>query len=78
MNIYLQQFSHEHAQEVHAVLFGDQAGFHKSKQLKLPDNITVIPLHAYWSELNPAENLWHVKGGAKPLWGYNQTTTFRL
>jgi hypothetical protein len=73
MNIDLQQFSHELAQEVHAVLFGDQAGFHKSKQLKLPDNIMIIPLHAYWAELNPVENLSHVKGGAKPRQGYNRT-----
>jgi hypothetical protein len=69
MNIYLQQFSHELAQDAHAVLIGDQAGFHKLKQLKFPDNITIVPLHAYWPELNPVENLWHVKGGVKPRGG---------
>ena len=51
--------SHELAQDVHAVLIWDQAGFHKSKRLELPDNITIIPLPAYSPELNPVENLWH-------------------
>jgi len=59
VNIYLQQFSRELAQDVHAVLVWDQAGFHTSKQLRLPDNITIIPLPAYSPELNPVENLWH-------------------
>lgn len=59
MNIYLQQFSHELAADVHAVLIWDQAGYHKSKELKIPDNITIIPLPAYSPELNPMENLWH-------------------
>ncbi len=45
--------------DVHAVLIWDQAGFHKSKQLKIPDNITIIPLPPYSPELNPVENLWH-------------------
>jgi len=53
MNIYLQQFSLELAEDVHAVLVWDQAGFHKSKELKIPDNITIIPLPAYSPELNP-------------------------
>jgi transposase len=58
MNIYLQQFSHELAENVHAVLVWDQAGFHKSKGLRIPESITIIPLPAYSPELNPMENLW--------------------
>ena len=57
MNIYLQQFSKELAEDTHAVLIWDQAGFHKSKQLKNPKNITIIPLPPYSPELNPVENL---------------------
>ena len=53
MNIYLKQFSGELAADVHAVLVWDQTGFHKSKGLKIPDNITIIPLPAYSPELNP-------------------------
>ncbi len=37
----------------------DQAGWHKSKDLKLPEGITVLLLPPYSPELNPAENLWH-------------------
>ena len=59
INIYLQQFSVELAADVHAVLVWDRAGFHESKELKIPDNITIIPLPAYSPELNPVENLWH-------------------
>ena len=59
MNIYLQQFSRELAEDVHGVLIWDQAGFHQSKALKVPDNITLIPLPPYSPELNPVENLWH-------------------
>lgn len=59
MNIYLQQFSRELAADVHAVLLWDRAGFHTSRDLKIPDNVTIIPLPAYSPELNPVENLWH-------------------
>ena len=59
MNIYLYQFSNKLAENVHAVLIWDQAGFHKSKALKIPDNITIVPLPPYSPELNPVENLWH-------------------
>ncbi len=37
----------------------DRAGFHTSKDLKIPENVTIVPLPAYSPELNPVENLWH-------------------
>lgn len=37
----------------------DGAGFHTSKTLCVPDNITLVPPPAYSPELNPIENLWH-------------------
>ena len=37
----------------------DGAGFHTSKQLRVPENVTPIQLPAYSPELNPIENLWH-------------------
>jgi transposase len=58
MNIFLQQFSAQLSDNVHAVLVWDQAGFHKSKELRIPENITIIELPAYSPELNPVENLW--------------------
>ena len=58
MNVYLKQFATEIAADVHAVLIWDQAGFHKSKELVVPENVTIIELPAYSPELNPVENLW--------------------
>ena len=37
----------------------DQAGWHKSRELKLPRGITTLLLPPYSPELNPVENLWH-------------------
>ena len=37
----------------------DGAGFHRSGQLAVPQNITLIQLPPYSPELNPIENLWH-------------------
>lgn len=59
MNVYLGQFSRELASDVHAILLWDQAGFHISKRLKIPSNVSIVPLPAYAPELNPVENLWH-------------------
>ena len=59
INVYLRQFSGELAVGVHAVLVWDQAGFHTSRQLNIPENVTIVPLPAYSPELNPVENLWH-------------------
>ena len=37
----------------------DGAGFHTSKRLCTPENVTLLQLPAYSPELNPIENLWH-------------------
>lgn len=58
VDVYLKQFAGELATNVHAVLIWDQAGFHMSKELVVPENITIIELPAYSPELNPVENLW--------------------
>lgn len=36
----------------------DGAGWHKSKTMRLPDNIEIIYLPPYSPELNPVERLW--------------------
>ena len=36
----------------------DRAGFHTSKQVKIPANVTLIPLPPYSPQLNPVEKLW--------------------
>ena len=42
----------------HAVLIVDQAGWHLSPKLAIPDNITIMPLPPRSPELNPVENVW--------------------
>jgi transposase len=42
----------------HAVLLVDQAGWHMSKRLIVPPNITIMPLPPKCPELNPIENIW--------------------
>ena len=36
----------------------DQAGWHMSARLIVPDNITLLPLSPRSPELNPVENVW--------------------
>lgn len=59
MNAFFEQFAAEVSGDIHVVMVWDQAGFHMSKKLKVPENITIIPLPPYSPELNPVENLWH-------------------
>jgi len=47
----------------HAVLLLDQAGWHLSGEVALPDNITLLPLPAKCPELNVMENVWHFMRG---------------
>ena len=42
----------------HAVLVLDGAGWHSSPRLRVPDNISLLPLPRYSPELNPVENVW--------------------
>jgi transposase len=42
----------------HALVLLDQAGWHVSKKLPIPDNITLLPLPPKSPELNPVENIW--------------------
>ncbi len=59
MNAFLEILDGERKPDEHFVLIMDQAGWHKSKGLELPDGITVLLLPPYSPELNPVENLWH-------------------
>ena len=58
MSLHLIEISREIAPDAHAVLIVDQAGWHLSSKLAVPNNITIIPLPPKCPELNPAENLW--------------------
>ena len=58
MNLHLQEISANVAPGAHAIVILDQAGWHLSKTLKVPDNITLLPLPPKSPELNPVENTW--------------------
>ena len=47
----------------HAILMLDQAGWHTSAKLAVPDNITLLPLPPRSPELNPVENVWQYLRG---------------
>jgi transposase len=36
----------------------DQAGFHTSRNVRPPENLTLVPLPPYSPQLNPIEKLW--------------------
>src|SRR5262249_45463626 len=42
----------------HAILLCDRAGWHTSKALKVPRNISLLPLPARAPELNPHDDIW--------------------
>lgn len=57
MNIFLAEFA-EWLKNDNAFIIMDQAGWHKSKDLKVPQNIRIIYLPPYSPELNPVERFW--------------------
>src|SRR5919107_1275564 len=58
MSLHLEEISKAVALGAHAVLLLDQAGWHQSRRLVVPANITLMPLPARAPELNPVENVW--------------------
>ena len=58
MALHLAEISAAVAPSAHAVLLLDQAGWHGSAELAVPDNITLMPLPPRCPELNPVENVW--------------------
>lgn len=57
MNVFLSELSKEYPSDKIALIM-DGAGWHKSKALKIPDNIVIFYLPPYSPELNPVERLW--------------------
>jgi putative transposase len=58
MALHLAEISQTVTPGAHAVLLLDQAGWHLSDKLDVPDNITLMPLPPKSPELNPVENIW--------------------
>jgi hypothetical protein len=42
----------------HAIVILDQAGWHGAKGLKIPRNLSLLPLPPRAPELNPQDNIW--------------------
>ncbi|HEX6015838.1 MAG TPA: IS630 family transposase [Geminicoccaceae bacterium] len=51
MGLFLERFAQELEPGVHAALILDRAGWHVSRRLAVPDNITLVPLPPYSPEL---------------------------
>jgi hypothetical protein len=58
MALFLAELSRKVAPGRYAVLLVDQAGWHISAKLVVPENITIVPLPPKCPELNPQENVW--------------------
>lgn len=58
MQAHLAEISAMVEADAHAVLVLDQAGWHTTARLIVPDNITLVPLPPRSPELNPVENIW--------------------
>ena len=66
MNQHLKEIATQVSPDAHAVVVCDGAGWHQiGKRLKVPKNITLLPLPPYSPELNPMENIWDYLRGNK-------------
>jgi hypothetical protein len=58
MQHHLDEIARTLAPKAHAVLVLDQAGWHTTEKLRLPENLSLLPLPPKSPELNPVENVW--------------------
>jgi len=62
---YLNHLS-QHRPEELKILVIDNAGFHSTKNITVPDNIKLLNIPPYCPELNPCEQIWkHIKQNYK-------------
>lgn len=57
MNIFVDQVAQDF-QEFFVIMLVDGAGWHRSKDLKIPENVRFIQQPSHSPELNPAEHIW--------------------
>jgi hypothetical protein len=57
MHIFLKQVSEDFS-DYFILMLADQAGWHVSQKLQLPENIRLINLPPRSPELNPVEHIW--------------------
>jgi hypothetical protein len=58
MQLHLDQISRCVAGGAHAVITLDKAGWHTTRKLQLPSNISLVHMPPASPELNPTENVW--------------------
>jgi len=58
MQQFLDRFAATIADDEHVVMVLDQAGWHDSRALSVPANVTLVALPPYSLELNPVECVW--------------------
>ena len=58
MQLHLDQISRCVASGAHAVITLDKAGWHTTRKLQLPSNISLVHMPPASPELNPTENVW--------------------
>jgi len=62
---YLKYFSYYKPEEFKIVVI-DNAGFHSTKNIEIPENIYLLNIPPYCPELNPCEQVWqHIKNRYK-------------
>ncbi len=57
MNLFLDEVSNDF-KEYFVIMLVDGAGWHRSQDLKIPENIRLIQQPSHSPELNPVEHLW--------------------
>ena len=58
MSLHLAEVAQAVAPGAHGGMLMDRAGWHRAKDLVVPDNLTLVLLPARAPELNPVENIW--------------------
>ena len=58
MSLHLAEVAQAVAPGAHGVMLMDRAGWHRAKDLVVPDNLTLVLLPARAPELNPVETIW--------------------
>jgi transposase len=57
MSVFLAEVAQRHPQD-DILMVLDGAGWHRAKDLRIPENMRLLPLPPYSPELNPVEHLW--------------------
>ena len=58
MQVHLDEIAGAVFPGAHAIVLLDQAGWHTTAKLRIPANLSLLPLPPRAPELNPVENLW--------------------